>query len=123
MNYPDEFIKEMNLTNITKDELEENIKKDLVGIEAWKKHHEKNMPKKRKRGRPRKLPNDQLTPKQRADRKRIKNSKNIYLSNKIKEDFEKCQRAESEVLGFELTSQQTIRLLLNIYFREQHIER
>jgi hypothetical protein len=120
MNYPDQNdIKPINESGYN----EEQAQIDAEEFNEWVKLREMNKPTKRKRGRPRKLPNDQLTPDQKYNRKRIKNMKNIHLTNKIKEDFEKCQRAESEVLGFELTSQQTIRLLLNIYFREQHIER
>tara|TARA_B100000519_G_scaffold137164_1_gene118691 strand:- start:522 stop:884 length:363 start_codon:yes stop_codon:yes gene_type:complete len=120
MNYPDQNdIKPINESGDTGEQFQVTAE----AYKEWLKLREINKPTKRKRGRPRKLPNDQLTPDQKYNRKRIKNMKNIHLTNEIKEDFEKCQRAESQVLGFELTSQQTIRLLLNIYFREQHIER
>ena len=52
-------------------------------------------------------------------RERNKAAKQMQLHGSTKEQFIECQKIESEKLNFKLSNQQTIQMLLNIYFKEE----
>jgi hypothetical protein len=124
MNYPDQNdIKPINESGYN----EEQFQLDAKAFNEWVKHKKLNTPTKRKRGRPQKYTDEQLTESQRKqrerNRERNKAAIQMQLLGSTKEQFLEVQRTESAKLGFKLSHQQTVQMILNSYHREQHIER